>query len=393
MSKMQPILISGARVYAEEGVLEGGYVLVRDGRIAVASAERPEGLPKEVKEIDGSSLNVLPGFIDSHIHGADGADVMDATEAALDSMARFLPAEGTTSFLATTITQSHESIGNALENVAEYQNKSGQAEVLGVHLEGPFVEKKRAGAQPEAYITEPDAALFSKWQRMAGGLIKVITMAPEHDADGAFIRELTESGVVVSAGHTDTGFAGVEEAAAHGVSQVTHLCNAMPGIHHRDVGVVGAAFLLDSLKAELIADGIHVEKEMLRLIWRNIGPERLILITDSMRAKGLPPGDYELGGQPVRVTEDRAELADGTLAGSILKMNEGARRMLGFDGVTMEDIVAMASANPARQLGVDDRKGGIRKGKDADLILVDDDLNVRLTLCRGDVAFEDEQVG
>ncbi|MFC7364007.1 MULTISPECIES: N-acetylglucosamine-6-phosphate deacetylase [Bhargavaea] len=388
---MQPILISGARVHAEEGVLEGGYVLVRDGKIAGVSGARPEGLSEDVQEIDGSSLNVLPGFIDSHIHGADGADVMDATEEALDSMARFLPGEGTTSFLATTITQSHESIGNALRNVAEYPNGPGQAEVLGVHLEGPFVEKKRAGAQPAAYITEPDAELFRKWQEMAGGRIKVVTMAPEHDLDGAFIRELAESGVVVSAGHTDTGFAGMEEAAAQGVSQVTHLCNAMPGIHHRDVGVVGAAFLLDALKAELIADGIHVDKEMLRLIWRNIGPERLILITDSMRAKGLSPGDYELGGQPVKVTEDRAELADGTLAGSILKMNDGARRMLGFNGVTIEDIVKMASWNPARQLGVDDRKGSIREGKDADLILMDDDLNIRLTLCRGKVAFDIEQ--
>ncbi|WP_424236777.1 N-acetylglucosamine-6-phosphate deacetylase [Bhargavaea ginsengi] len=385
---MGTILISGAKVYAEEGVLEGGYVLVRDGEIVDVSGTRPAELPDEMLEIDGTSLNLLPGFIDAHIHGADGADVMDATEEALDRMARFLPAEGTTAFLATTITQSHENIGNALENVAVYPNRPGQAEVLGVHLEGPFVEKKRAGAQPEAYIIEPDAELFRKWQEMAGGKISVITIAPEHDRDGAFIRELSESGVVVSAGHTDTGFAGMQEAAAHGVSQVTHLCNAMPGIHHRDVGVVGAAFLLDSLKAELIADGIHVEEQMLRLIWRNIGPERLILITDSMRAKGLPAGDYELGGQPVRVTEDRAELADGTLAGSILKMNEGARRMLGLENVKMEDIVAMASRNPARQLGVDDRKGGIREGKDADLILADDDLNIRLTLCRGEVAFE-----
>ncbi|SEI83503.1 N-acetylglucosamine-6-phosphate deacetylase [Bhargavaea ginsengi] len=385
---MGTILISGAKIYAEEGVLEAGYVLVRDGEIADVSGSRPAELPDDTLEIDGTSLNLLPGFIDVHIHGADGADVMDATEEALDRMARFLPAEGTTAFLATTITQSHENIGSALENVAQYPNRPGQAEVLGVHLEGPFVEKKRAGAQPESYIIEPDAELFRKWQEMAGGRISVITMAPEHDRDGAFIRELSESGVVVSAGHTDTGFVGMQDAAKHGVSQVTHLCNAMPGIHHRDVGVVGAAFILDSLKAELIADGIHVEEQMLRLIWQNIGPERLILITDSMRAKGLPAGDYELGGQPVRVTEDRAELADGTLAGSILKMNEGARRMLGIEGVTMEDIVAMASRNPARQLGVDDRKGGIREGKDADLILADDNLNIRLTLCRGEVAFE-----
>lgn len=388
MREMKAMLISNAKVYAEEETLEGGFIVIRDGKIESVSGSRPVDLPDGTAEIDGSSLNALPGFIDGHIHGADGADVMDATPETLGRMADFLPAEGTTAFLATTITQSRENIERALRNVADYPGRPGQAEVAGIHLEGPFVEKSKAGAQPAEFIIEPDADLFQKWQEISGGNIRAVTLAPEHDPNGEFIDMLRESGVVPSAGHTGTDFAGMKKAAAQGVSQVTHLCNAMSGIHHRDIGVVGAAFLLRDLKAELISDGIHVSDEMLQLIVDNVGTERLLLITDSMRAKGLPPGGYELGGQPVQVTEDRAVLDDGTLAGSILKMNEAARRMLSLDGVTMRDITDMASANPARQLGLFNRKGSIHAGKDADLVLVDDELNVRWTICRGEVAYE-----
>lgn len=378
-----PILIKNVKVYSEERLIENGSVLLKDGKIAGIYEGEPENLSEEVDVMDGTNLNLIPGFIDSHIHGANGADVMDATEKALDTMASFLPREGTTSFLATTITQSHENIERALVNVAQYENKAGYAEVLGVHLEGPFVEKNKAGAQPHKYIVEPDVELFRRWQELSGNLIKTITMAPEHDPEGTFIQALHESGVNVSAGHTDASFREMNRAVSHGVRQVTHLCNAMTGIHHRDIGVVGAAFQLEALKGELICDGIHVASEMLELIYKNMGSERIIMITDAMRAKGLAPGDYELGGQPVIVNEDRAVLEDGTLAGSILKMNDGAKIMLKIDGVRMENIVEMASVNPAKQIGIYDRKGSIAVGKDADVLLVDDECNIIHTICRG----------
>ncbi len=212
-------------------------------------------------------------------------------------------------------------------------------------------------------------------------------MAPEHDEDGVFARTLHKSGVNVSAGHTGTNFHGMKKAVEHGVRQVTHLCNAMTGIHHRDIGVVGAAFQLQQLRAELITDGIHVSDDMLALIYKNIGSERLIMITDAMRAKGLDAGTYDLGGQSVRVSNGRAVLEDGTLAGSVLKMNEGAKRMLGIAGVTLENIVEMASANPAKQIGIFERKGSIREGKDADIILVDDQMNIRYTICGGVISY------
>lgn len=386
MKPSNSLYIKNVNIYLEDEILENGNVLVEDGKIKkiYAENEKPESYPIRFKVIERNNLNLIPGFIDGHIHGAAGADVMDATEDALDAMSRVLPEEGTTSFLATTITQSPESIDKALKNIASYQSKPGYAEVIGAHLEGPFIETSKKGAQPEKYIMEPNIEQFNKWQTLSGNNIKTITMAPEHDKDGLFIQTLSEAGVNVSAGHTDINFEGLKKAVSQGVRQVTHLCNAMNGIHHRDIGAVGGTFELEDLRAELIADGIHVVPEMLQLIYNNMGSERLILITDAMRAKCLAPGRYELGGQPVNVTEDRAELvSNGSLAGSILKLVNGAQNMLKLDSVTLRDVIEMASMNPAKQINVYDRKGSIAVGKDADLLLVDDELNINETICRG----------
>ncbi|AXI10539.1 N-acetylglucosamine-6-phosphate deacetylase [Oceanobacillus sp. 143] len=383
-----PILIKNAKIFLEDQVISNGNIYISKGQIKEVTANNEYG--EDTQVIDATNLNVIPGFIDSHIHGANGADVMDATEEALDRMASILPKEGTTSFLATTITQSPENIEKALVNAENYDNKAGQAEMVGIHLEGPFVEKSKAGAQPVEYIIKPNIEQFKKWQELSGNKIKTITMAPELDHNGEFIKYLTESGVTVSAGHTNANFAGIMQASIHGVSQLTHLCNAMNGIHHRDIGAVGAAFQLEKLFGEIIADGIHISTEMLQLIYQNMGSKRLILITDAMRAKCLSPGDYELGGQPVIVSADRAVLADGTLAGSILKMDEGAKRMLQLDGVSMENVIEMASVNPAKQIGIFDRKGSIAEGKDADILIVDDHMNIKYTICRGVVSYKGE---
>lgn len=388
--KKSALLIKNAKIYLENQVLNRANLYVENGQIKeiIDEGELTSEMLNEAHIIDAENLNVIPGFIDSHIHGANGADVMDSTHEALQTMAQFLPKEGTTAFLATTITQSPDNIEQALTNIVSYENTPGQAEVAGVHLEGPFVEKSKAGAQPKEFIMQPDLQLFNEWQRLSGNNIRTITLAPEHDTDGSFIQALNESGVIVSAGHTDVGFHEMKQAVRHGVRQLTHLCNAMNGIHHRDVGAVGAGFLLKELSAELIADGIHVTKEMLQIIYNQMGSDRLILITDAMRAKGLEPGDYELGGQPVEVTEDRAVLEDGTLAGSILTMDAAAKLMLELDGVGWHDIIRMASVNPAKQVGMFDRKGSIAKGKDADLVIVDDGFNIKFTICRGVIAYE-----
>lgn len=384
LNNFTPILIKNVNIYAEQGIIANGSILIEEGKIKeIYKNGVLSSVSASTHVIEGGNLNLIPGFIDNHIHGAYGADVMDSTEEALDVIAAHLPKEGTTSFLATTITGASEKMERALVNAAHYKNKQGQAEMLGIHLEGPFINKQRAGAQPVHYILEPDLERFIKWQTLSNGSIKIITLAPEHDQDGSFIGFLVGSGVVVSAGHTDTDYAGMKKAVSYGVSGLTHLCNAMSGIHHRDIGVVGAAFQMEKLRAELIVDGVHVDQEMVKLIYKNMGSERLILITDSMRAKGLPPGEYELGGQPVFVSKEKAVLEDGTLAGSILKMDEAARRMLQVLDIGLEHIIEMASINPAKQIGVFDQKGSIAVGKDADLLIVDNELHIKYTLCRG----------
>lgn len=391
MSDMtESVLIKNVTIYLENEIITDGSLLLDEGVIRgiFHKDEKPTSYPSRFKIVDGQGLSAVPGFIDSHIHGANGSDVMDATEEALDNIAQALPKEGTTSFLATTITQSSENIERALQTVASYHSKTGYAEIVGIHLEGPFIEKSKKGAQPLEHIHKPDIDLFDSWQRLSNNSIKTITMAPEHDKDGSFIRHLADNGVNVSAGHTGIDFAGMKQAVSYGVNQVTHLCNAMTGIHHRDIGVVGAAFLLEELRAELIADGIHVAPEMLELIYKSMGSERLLLITDAMRAKCLQSGTYDLGGQMVSVDGERAVLADGTLAGSILKMSDSIKQMLKIPGVDFQDVVKMASVNPAKQLGVFNRKGSIALGKDADILLVSKDFTIIQTYCRGKIAYE-----
>lgn len=339
-------------------------------------------------DINGEGLIAIPGFIDGHIHGAAGKDAMDANHDALETIASALPEEGTTSFLATTMTQSKEAISSALNMIATYDNKPLHAEILGVHLEGPFCEKKKAGAQPLEHLIPPSVELFKQWQEEANGAIKTITLAPELDTNYELIHYLNREQINVSAGHTDAGYQDMKDAVEEGVHQLTHLCNQMNGIHHRDIGAVGAAFLLDRLKAELIADGIHVSPEMIRLIYNNVGSDRLLLITDSMRAKYLQDGTYDLGGQDVTVQGNRATLDDGTLAGSMLKMIDGVKNMINFAGATLEDIIKMASMNPAKQIGVYDRKGSIETGKDADILLLDENYNIRYTICKGKIAYK-----
>lgn len=384
------ILIQDITIYTEDEKIENGFLLLREGKI-VEISKHPILLDQNSEEclrIDGEGLIAIPGFIDGHIHGAAGADTMDASEEALDTIATCLPKEGTTSFLATTMTQSNENIEKALGNIACYENKAGNSEVIGIHLEGPFINEEKKGAQPAEFIKTPNVELFKRWQEVAGGKIKTITVAPECDT-GNFISYLAENGHNVSAGHSSATFEEIKKGVAQGVHQLTHLCNAMTGVHHRDIGAVGAAFLLEDVKAEIIADEIHTSKEMLQIIYNNIGSERLLMITDAMRAKSLPDGAYELGGQPVTVLNGQATLEDGTLAGSILKMDEAAKNMLKLNGVTIRDIIKMSAENPAKQINIFDQKGSITVGKDADILLVDENLAIKYTICRGIIAYEE----
>ncbi|MEC1620619.1 N-acetylglucosamine-6-phosphate deacetylase [Bacillus mojavensis] len=384
------LLLSGISIVTENEVIKNGYVGVKDGKISAVSAERP--IEQYAKEIQGPRDAVLlPGMIDIHIHGGYGADTMDASFSALDTMSSRLPEEGTTSFLATTITQEHGQISQALVNAKDWKSAEDSsslgAELIGIHLEGPFVSPKRAGAQPKEWIRPSDLALFKKWQQEAGGLIKIVTLAPEEDQHFELIRYLKDESIIASMGHTDADSALLLEAFEAGASHMTHLYNAMSPFHHREPGVIGTALAHEGYVTELIADGIHSHPLAAKLAFLAKGSSKLILITDSMRAKGLKDGVYEFGGQSVTVKGKTALLPDGTLAGSILKMNEGAQHMRAFTNCSWTDIANITSANAAKQLGIFDRKGSITEGKDADLVIVSSECEVLLTICRGNIAF------
>ena len=379
-------MLFNASVLTQEGMIEKGFILIKDGKIAETGPL--SSLPQhqaEVIDLPEDSI-IVPGFIDVHIHGAGGADTMDATTEALTTMASILPEEGTTSFLATTITQDQKAIRKALENAAEYiehHNQPGKAEVLGLHLEGPFINESRKGAQPAQHIITPDIEQFMRMQEASGNNIRLVTLAPEKENGNKLIAYLAENGVIASVGHSDATYGQMAEAVKAGASHVTHLFNGMRGMHHRDPGVAGAALLFDELKIEMITDGIHVVPEMVDLSIRAKGTDGVILITDSMRAKCLKSGTYDLGGQEVSVADGKALLADGTLAGSILKMKDALKNMIEFTGISLEEAVKLASENPARQLKVFDRKGSIASGKDADLVVLDRNYEVVMSFCRG----------
>ncbi|MED1470358.1 N-acetylglucosamine-6-phosphate deacetylase [Bacillus salipaludis] len=395
-AKVNHILLKGIQIYTEDKMIQNGYIKIKDQKIVEL------GLTDELKNVEeyemieiSSQYKAIPGFIDVHIHGVNGADVMDATPEALENMTATLPKEGTTSFLATTMTQEKAEIENALINAGNFietQSTEGSAEILGIHLEGPFVNKKRAGAQPIEHIIDPDLSLFKKWQDLSKGNIKLVTLAPERPGGFELIHYLKENGVIASIGHTDAAYEEVITAIDAGANHVTHLFNQMRGLHHREPGVAGAALLRDELIAEMIVDGVHVRPEMIELAYKLKRKEGLILITDSMRAKCLKNGQYDLGGQQVNVRDGKAFLDDGTLAGSILRLGDAVKNILTFTGCSLEDAIEMTSVNPAKQLNIYDRKGSIAEGKDADIVILDDQLKVYMTICRGKVAFKKEEI-
>ena len=383
------MIIVNGKIYTEKRIIENGFLILEDGLI------KSFGDMKNVPDYDGEKIDaqgrmVIPGFIDQHIHGANGADHMDASQDALENIVNFLPKEGTTSFLPTTMTQSKEAVSKALVEIVEYmenKNEPGEAEMLGIHLEGPFISKKHVGAQNPKFVQKPTIETFDMYNEAANGHIKVITYAPE-EAEAGFTDYLCSLGVVPSAGHTDSDFSQIMKAKDEGLSNLTHFHNAMLPHHHRKPGAVTAGFISDKLKAELIVDGVHVHKDSILATYKIKGADSIIAITDAMRAKGLPDGEYDLGGQTVYKKGKECRIATGSLAGSVAEMDFVARNLKEFTGCTIEELIKMTSTNSAKQLGVFGRKGSINIGKDADIIIVDEDINVYTTICRGKLAYQ-----
>ncbi|WP_407272936.1 N-acetylglucosamine-6-phosphate deacetylase [Radiobacillus sp. PE A8.2] len=385
------LILTNIQVYTDNGVIPDGYIKIEDGKIT--DVNDINHLTKS-KDMDIVALpnksKAIPGMIDIHIHGVNGSDVMDGTTESLLNMVSSLPQEGTTSFLATTITQDKELIEKALINASDFMlnhQLSGQSEIIGVHLEGPFLNKTKAGAQPLNHIIEPNLDLFKRWQALANDNIKLVTLAPEEPMATELIHYLKENGIIASVGHSDATLEEVDHAIKAGLSHVTHLFNQMSGLHHREPGVVGAALLRDHLMVEIITDGVHVRPEAVQLAYKQKTADKMILITDAMRAKCLKNGTYDLGGQQVTVEGGKALLENGTLAGSVLPMGQALKNVLTFTNCTLEEAISMTSVNPAKELDIYDRKGSLTIGKDADIVILDDDQEILMTFCRGKLAY------
>ena len=378
------LLIENITIVTHEDELENRWLLIEGERIS--SVGHMPDVPKADKTIDGGSKYLLPGAFEIHIHGADGVDAMDADENFIEKISNHLPSTGTTSFLATTMTGTFENISASLENLADYQY-SGGAEMLGIHQEGPFISKEHPGAQDPKFILPPDADEIRRLQALSNRQIRILTYAPEEDPDFEFLGTLRDLDILPSAGHTGATYQQLKDATGHGLRHITHLYNGMRGLHHREPGVVGYSFLGDSY-VEIIADGIHSNPEMVRLAYDNITSSRIIMITDAMRAQGLPDGEYDLGGQNVYVNGNEARLESGALAGSVLTMEQAVKNMFEFTDCGWTDIVRMTSYNALKSLDMLGSRGLIEPGHPANLVIYDEDQSLTMTIVKGAVYYE-----
>lgn len=374
-------------------IIQSKKVWIAD-QFTPAQLELEDGIIKEIypyneKEVtkDYGNLRILPGFIDIHCHGAYGFDTNDANPEGLRKWAKGIVDEGVTSFLATTLTQSEEVLTNAVSNVAKVVEEGYEgAEILGIHFEGPYLNKAHKGAQPEEYCVKPNIEQFKRYQKAAHGLIKYITMAVENDEDYALTKYCSQNNVVVSIGHSNATYEQAVQAYAHGARSMTHVYNAMTPFTHRANGLVGGALRIRNMYGEIICDGNHSTLAALNNFFTLKGPDYSIMITDSLMCKGFPVGTkFDFGGQEVVIYPDgSAHLVEaGNLAGSTLNVNKGLKILIEDALVPVNYAINACTSNPARCLHVDDRKGTIGVGYDADLVVLDRDYEVVQTYCKG----------
>jgi len=372
-------MIIHAKIIRAKEILEG-YVLVFDKKIVrLCKKEDFSSLNKKIQIIDAKGAYLSAGFIDLHIHGSGGIDVMDATPLALNTLSKILPSTGTTSFLATTMTMSPQHISKALATVKNFGKEVSGAEILGVHLEGPFINPSKHGAQDKAHIQELNMALIEPYIND----IKMLTLAPEMPSSQTLIEKIHQQypHIILSIGHSQASYSQAKESFDWGISHVTHLFNAMPSYHHREPSIVGAVFDDERITCDIIADLIHTHPQALKLA-QQIKKDKLLLITDAMRAGCMKCGMYDLGGKAVEVKEGKATLEDGTLAGSVLKMNEALANMCKHTDMTVIEAIYSVTLAPAQKLGIN--KGEIKKGFDADIVLFDENFQIVKTFVAGE---------
>jgi N-acetylglucosamine-6-phosphate deacetylase len=381
---MRTILLGGSLVTPDD-ILEEHGLIIEEGTILALLPEAEIDARPGDHVIDAGGLWVAPGLIDLHIHGCNGADTMDADPQALVVMSRFLASHGVTSFLPSTISAGREATEAAITAFHRYRADGQGALPLGLHLEGPYLNPRFNGAQPAPVLRPPDAAEYTYW--LEDGAVKRITLAPELDGALALIRTGREKGVYFAAGHTDASYEVMLASVEAGLTQTAHTFNAMSPLHHREPGTVGAALSDERIFAEIIVDGVHIHPAVVRLAVKAKGTARVLLVSDAMRATGLPDGEYDLGGQPIQVQGGVALTQSGRLAGSTLTLDAALRNVMQFTGLSFPEALRMATRSPAEAMGWEGKKGVLRPGTDADVTLFDGEFAVRMTIVGGRVVF------
>ncbi len=385
---MTTTLLHVAKAITPTSEIHDAAILVRDGEIERIGKREELELPAGAAEIREPDSIAVPGFIDVHIHGAGGRDVMEGSADALGVITKRVAKFGTTSIVATTVTASTDDTLRAVEGISKYIPKQHEscdvpyAEILGIHFEGPFLSKERRGVHPTSLLQLPSSEVLQKFLHAASGNARILTIAPELLGAMPCIDAARSLGMVVSIGHTDATYEQARAAIAHGAHHATHAYNAMRPFSHRDPGVIGAVLTSPEVNAELIADGVHVDEIAMKVLLQAKGPERVVLISDGTPATGMPDGKYKLGGIDVTVVNGACRDADGKLAGSTLTLDRALRNIVAL-GIPLANAVRMLTLNPATILGIEFKKGALRNGADADILLLNEALQVTRVWTRG----------
>lgn len=383
------MIIKNALIFHENGKFLPGDIVIHKDRIAdiITEGNLSDGSAADSRaidnsDIDASGLYAIPGLIDIHFHGCYGHDFCEGTTEAFDIISTYEAANGITSICPATMTLPEESLSKICEAAAGYENQKGSI-LSGIHLEGPFLSSAKKGAQNDAHLMKPDLAMFHRLNKLSGNRIRIVSIAPEEDGAIKFITELKDE-VTLSLAHTTADYNMASKAFHQGARHVTHLFNAMSPFHHRDPGVVGAAFDASDVTVELICDGIHLHPGVVRAAVRLFGEDRVVFVSDSMMATGLPDGIYALGGQEVQVIGRKAVLtSDGTIAGSVTNLMECMKYAVRNMGIELSTAIKASTANPAKVIGIDMEYGSIAPGKYANIILLDTQLNIKAVIIKG----------
>ncbi len=381
--------LRASRIITPFEVIDNGVIVTSGPTILAVGPASAIDVPRGTSVLDFGDSTIAPGFVDVHIHGSGGDTAMDGAEA-VERISRFIARHGTTTWLPTltskaTVAETADVVRSCVEGA---RRSMVGAEAAGIHLEGPFLSPKRPGAIRPEWFRQPSVTDLDGLLNASPGWVRLMTLAPELPGGSEVVQALVRRGATASIGHSDATVDQAVEAIDGGVTHATHLFNAMRGLHQRDPGVVGAVLTSDRVRAELIADGIHVHPIAMSSVFRAKGPSRVVIVTDAVAPAGLGDGDYEFDGRPIAVKSGRATLADGTIAGSVGVFDDNFRRVIRDCGVSLREALLMSSTVPAQAAALANRKGSLTGGRDADIIVLDHDLKVIFTMTRGQIAFQ-----